>query len=78
MNVAPGFVCNESKGLKGRDTLTSIGAEIAISHSAGTAFHLFRPTALRESRPFSPDGVMGSKLGRRSSPDAPGDSLAPG
>ena len=63
MNVAPGFVCHESQGLKGRDTLTAIGAEITMSHSAGTAFHLFRPTALRESRPFRPDGVMGSKPG---------------
>ena len=51
MNVAPGFVCNESQGLKGRDTLTAIGAEIAISQP------------LRESRPFRPDGMMGSKLG---------------
>ena len=51
MNVAPGFVCNESQGLKGRDTLTAIGAEIATSQP------------LRESRPFRPDGVMGSKPG---------------
>ena len=57
MNVAPGFVCNESQGLKGRDTLTAIGAEIAISHSAGTAFHLFRPTASRRDREKTWGGV---------------------